>query len=82
MSYNCSLDYTTTHQNGENDGEKKKKKGFDYTFGSDTCWKNQADHIAIMAYRRGWRKLIRSGWSSAGRDDKTLYDDIYHENGH
>lgn len=43
---------------------------------------NQADHIAIMAHRRGWRKLIRSGWSSAGRDDKTLYDDIYHENGH
>lgn len=43
---------------------------------------NQADHIAIMAHRKGWRKLIRSGWSSAGRDDKTLYDDIYHENGH
>lgn len=79
MSHNCSLNYTTTHQNGENEGGKKN---FDYTFGFDTCWKIKLTISPFIAHRRGWRKLTRSGRSSPARDDKTLYEDIYHENGH
>ena len=50
---------------------KAKKKSFDYTFGSDTCWKIKLTISPFMAHRGGWRKLTRSGRSSAGIDDKT-----------